>query len=93
MRETGREEAFIGANLLIFAAVMIFLLYGTKYLRHATPENLQKLGKPAAGVGALVLAGILFLRGHMEMGIALGRTARSSYVKETNDFGTANLLH
>ena len=24
-----------------------------------------------------------------EMGIALGRTARSSYVKETNDFGTA----
>lgn len=59
-------------NFLIFAAVMIFLLYGTKYLRHATPENLQKLGKPAAGVGALVLAGILFLRGHMEMGIALG---------------------
>jgi hypothetical protein len=62
----------VGVNLLIFIAVMLFLLYGTKHLKHATPQNLEKLAKPALGVGAFIFAGVMMLRGHIEMGIALG---------------------
>ena len=57
---------------MVFAAVIIFLLYDTKYLKHATPQNLEKLGRPALGVAAFVFAGVMMLRGHIEMGIALG---------------------
>ncbi len=59
-------------QLLVFLAVMGFLLYGTKFVASASPTALAKLTRMGGGVAALGGAAFLLLRGRFEMAIAVG---------------------
>lgn len=59
-------------QFLIFCAVMLFLLYGTKHLAKANPSNIKKLARESGGWVAMAGAGWLALTGRMELAIAVG---------------------
>ncbi len=59
-------------QFIVFVMVMLLLLYGKSFFAGATRSGLEKMGKSTGGVAALVFALVLFMRGHMEMAIAVG---------------------
>ena len=59
-------------QFLIFVAVMVVLLYGSKFFANANPAKLANLGKKAGGFAAIAGAVLLVLRGRLEMAAAVG---------------------
>jgi hypothetical protein len=59
-------------NLLIAAAILIAIIYGSKFFATASPALLARLVKQGGGLAALAVAGFIGLRGHMEIAIGLG---------------------
>ncbi len=59
-------------NLLIAAAILAAIIYGSKLFANASPALLARLIKQGGGLAALALAGFIGLRGHMEIAVGLG---------------------
>ncbi|MDO9440501.1 MAG: DnaJ domain-containing protein [Beijerinckiaceae bacterium] len=59
-------------NLLIALAILFGLYYGIRWFARTNPATIMRVGKQAAGVGALGLAAFLMVRGRFEMGAGLG---------------------
>jgi hypothetical protein len=59
-------------NLLIAIAILFVLWQGIRFFARAKPQTVVRVVKMMGGLCVFAVAGLLFLRGHVEMALALG---------------------
>ncbi len=59
-------------NLLIAIAILFVLWQGIRFFARAKPQTVVRVIKMMGGLCVFAVAGLLFLRGHVEMALALG---------------------